>query len=181
MAAAVGVSLRFIWHPAPAALMILVMLAALVVVLFIAALPSIRHFGGEFLLSTSWRPNALPVLKLNAHGKPMRDLRTGMKVVDHVDPPKFGALPAISGTAQTSAIALLLAVPLSLGAAIYLVRIAPAWMVTPVSFLIEFLAAIPSIAYGLWGMFVLGPWMGGRARTEIVFGFLPLPAGIEGA
>src|SRR6202789_3253413 len=80
------------------ALMILVMLAALVIVLFIAALPSIRHFGGEFLVSTSWRPNALRVLKLNAQGRPMRDPRTGMKVVDHVDPPRFGALPAISGT-----------------------------------------------------------------------------------
>ena len=110
-------------------------------------------------------------------GKPIRDPRTGMKVVDHYDPPRFGALASISGTVQTSAIALLLAVPLSLGAALYLVRIAPHWMVTPVSFLIEFLAAIPSIAYGLWGMFVLGPWMGGPARWDRIFGFIPVSCG----
>lgn len=161
------------------ALIILLMLAALLVVLFVAAAPSIRRFGGDFLVSSAWRANPLPVLKLNAKGKPIRDPRTGMKVVDHYDPPRFGAMASISGTAQTSAFALLLAVPLSLGSALYLVRIAPLWMVTPISFLIEFLAAIPSIAYGLWGMFVLGPWMGGPARWERIFGFLPLPAGIE--
>jgi phosphate transport system permease protein len=102
-----------------------------------------------------------------------------MKVVDHYDPPRFGAVPSISGTAQTSLIALIVSVPLSLGAALFLVRIAPGWLIVPVSFLIEFLAAIPSIAYGLWGMFVLGPWMGGPARWETVFGFLRVPAGIE--
>lgn len=161
------------------ALMILVMLAALLVVLFAAAAPSIHRFGAEFLVDSSWRANPLPVLKLDARGKPIRDRRTGMKVVDHYEPPLFGALASISGTAQTSAIALILAVPLSLGAALYLVRIAPLGVVPPISFLIEFLAAIPSIAYGLWGMFVLGPWMGGPARWETFLGFLPIPAGIE--
>ena len=161
------------------ALMILLMLASLLVVLFVAAAPSIRRFGGEFLVSSAWRANPLPVLKLDARGKPIRDPRTGMKVVDHYDPPRFGALASISGTVQTSAVALLLAVPLSLGAALYLVRIARTWMVTPVSFLIEFLAAIPSIAYGLWGMFVLGPWMGGPARWDRLLGFIPFPSGIE--
>jgi phosphate transport system permease protein len=161
------------------ALLILVMLAALLVVLFVAAVPSIHRFGARFLVSSEWRPNSLPVLKLNAAGKPIRDPRTGMKVVDHLEPPAFGAVASISGTAQTSVLALVLAVPLSLGSALYLVRIAPPWLVNPVSFLIEFLAAIPSIAYGLWGMFVLGPWMGGAARWEHAFGFLPIPAGIE--
>ncbi len=161
------------------AIVILLMLAALVVVLFIAAVPSIKHFGSGFLLSSAWRANPLPVLKLDAHGRPILDERTGMKVVDHNEPPRFGALASLSGTAQTSLIALLLAVPLSLGAALYLVRIASNWLITPVSFLVEFLAAIPSIAYGLWGMFVLGPWMGGPARWERIFGFLSIPAGIE--
>jgi len=164
---------------AASALMILLMLASLLVVLFVAAAPSIRRFGGDFLVSSAWRANPLPILKLNAKGKPIRDPRTGMKVVDRYDPPRFGALASISGTAQTSTIALIMAVPLSLGASLYLVRIAPLWMVTPISFLIEFLAAIPSIAYGLWGMFVLGPWMGGPARWDRIFGFLPFPAGIE--
>ncbi|HEX4056338.1 MAG TPA: PstC family ABC transporter permease [Tepidisphaeraceae bacterium] len=161
------------------AIVILLMLAALVVVLFVAAVPSIKHFGPGFLMTSTWRPNPLPVLKLDAHGRSIRDRRTGMKVVDHNEPPRFGALASLCGTAQTSMIALLLAVPLSLGAAFYLVRIAPHWLIMPVSFLIEFLAAIPSIAYGLWGMFVLGPWMGGPSRWERIFGILPVPAGIE--
>jgi phosphate transport system permease protein len=164
---------------AGSAIAILLMLAALLVVLFVAALPSVRRFGVEFLTTSAWRPNQLPVLKLDAHGRPIRDARTGMKEVDHYLPPRFGALASVTGTAQTSFIALLLAVPLSLGSALFLVRIAPLWLIMPVSFLIEFLAAIPSIAYGLWGMFVLGPWMGGPARWERVAGFLPMPAGIE--
>jgi phosphate transport system permease protein len=161
------------------AVVILVMLAALLVVLFAAALPSVHRFGVGFLTTSAWRPNELPILKLDARGKPIRDHRTGMKVVDHYDPPRFGALAPVAGTAQTAFIALVLAVPLSLGSALFLVRIAPLWLITPVSFLIEFLAAIPSIAYGLWGMFVLGPWMGGPARWERFAGFLPMPAGIE--
>jgi phosphate transport system permease protein len=161
------------------AIIILLMLAALLVVLFIAAGPSVRRFGVGFLTTSAWRPNPLPVLKMDARGRPIRDRRTGMKVVDHYDPPRFGALAPVVGTAQSAFIALVLAVPLSLGSALFLVRIAPYWLITPVSFLIEFLAAIPSIAYGLWGMFVLGPWMGGPSRWEKIGGILPMPAGIE--
>jgi phosphate transport system permease protein len=160
------------------AMWILVMLAALVGVLFVAAVPSIKHFGAGFLVSSQWRPNPLMILKVDAHGKTIRDPRTGMKVVDHLEAPKFGAVASLYGTAVTSILALLLAVPMSLGASLYLVRVAPAWLVAPVSFIIEFLAAIPSIAYGLWGMFVLGPWFGGSARWE-KFGPIPYPAGIE--
>jgi phosphate transport system permease protein len=160
------------------ALAILAMLATLVLVLFVSALPSIRRFGAGFLFSSEWRPNALPVLKLDAQGRTIRDERTGMKVVDHYRPPAFGAGASLFGTVATSTWALLLAVPLSLGAALFLVRIAPIWLVPPVSFLIEFLAAIPSIAYGLWGMFVLGPWLGGPPRWERALGIF-IPAGIE--
>jgi phosphate transport system permease protein len=160
------------------ALAILAMLATLVLVLFVAAMPSIRRFGPGFLFSSNWRPNPLPVLKLDAHGHTIRDPRTAMKVVDHYRPPAFGAGASLFGTVATSTWALLLAVPLSLGAALFLVRISPLWLVAPVSFLIEFLAAIPSIAFGLWGMFVLGPWMGGPARWVRVLGFY-FPAGIE--
>jgi phosphate transport system permease protein len=161
------------------ALTILAMLATLVLMLFIAALPSIRRFGVAFLFSTEWRPNPLPVLKLDAQGRTIRDPRTAMKQVDHFRPPSFGAGASLFGTAATSTLALALAVPLSLGAALYLVRIAPLWLFAPVSFLIEFLAAIPSIAYGLWGMFVLGPWMGGPARWVKIFSSFYIPAGIE--
>jgi phosphate transport system permease protein len=79
----------------------------------------------------------------------------------------FGALPFIFGTLYTSFWALLLAVPVSIGAAIFLAEIAPKWLRNPVSFLIELLAAIPSVVYGLWGVFVLAPWLSTHVETPI--------------
>lgn len=86
----------------------------------------------------------------------------------------FGVLFAIYGTVLTSLLALALAVPIGLGAAIFLAELAPRWLREPVSFLIEMLAAVPSIVYGLWGVFVLVPvlrplevWLGAH------LGFLP--------
>ncbi len=69
----------------------------------------------------------------------------------------FGALPAIYGTLISSTLALVLAVPISLGAAIFLAELAPNWLRTPASYLIETLAAIPSVIFGLWALFVLVP------------------------
>jgi phosphate transport system permease protein len=91
-------------------------------------------------------------------GKTVRD-EDGNPVIEKVLPPAFGALNVIYGTTFSSIIALVFAVPMSLGASIFLVRIAPRWLVPPVSFLIEFLAAIPSIAYGIWGLFVMAPFL----------------------
>jgi phosphate transport system permease protein len=71
----------------------------------------------------------------------------------------YGALPFIYGTLITSLIALLLAGTIGLGAALFLTEIAPGWLRTPLSFLIELLAAIPSVVYGVWGIFVLGPFL----------------------
>lgn len=71
----------------------------------------------------------------------------------------YGILPFIFGTMYSSAIALVLAVPVSIGAAIFLSELAPPIVRTPVTFLIELLAAIPSVVYGLWGIFLLLPWM----------------------
>lgn len=71
----------------------------------------------------------------------------------------YGALPFIYGTLITSFIALLLAGTIGLGAALFLTEIAPSWLRTPLSFLIELLAAIPSVVYGVWGIFVLGPFL----------------------
>jgi phosphate transport system permease protein len=141
---------------------ILLMMAALVAVLAYAAIPSVKMFGAKFFVESSWRPNALEKIQRNEAGKIVRDA-DGEPVIVTI-PPAFGALPVIYGTAVSSGIALLLAVPLSIGAAMFLVRIAPAWLITPVSFLIEFLAAIPSIAYGLWGLFVLAPFL--RVHVE---------------
>jgi phosphate transport system permease protein len=71
----------------------------------------------------------------------------------------FGMLPYIFGTLYTSLIGLLLATPVAIGAALFIVEYAPAWLRGPVAFIVELLAAIPSIIYGLWGFFVLGPFM----------------------
>jgi len=139
--------------------MILLMLGALILVLAMAAVPSVKTFGLKFLVTSSWRPNERTVVQRDANGNIVRDA-DGDPVTDTL-PAQFGALPVIYGTLVSSALALLVAVPLSFGAAIFLVRIAPrwhmGWLMGIVSFLIEFLAAIPSIAYGIWGLFVLAP------------------------
>jgi phosphate transport system permease protein len=125
-----------------------VILVALLIVLYIDAAPAINRFGLSFLTSSSWDP--------------VRDL--------------FGALPAIYGTILSSLIALIIAIPVSLGSAIFLAELAPDWIRRSGSFLIEMLAAIPSVIIGLWGLFVMVPvirdpvekWLG----THL--GFLPL-------
>jgi phosphate transport system permease protein len=129
------------------ALVIVGILVGFLVVLNIDAMPAIKHFGFSFFTTSIWDP---------------------VKEI-------FGALPSIYGTLVTSAIGLLIAVPISLGAAIFLVEVAPSWLTEPVSFLIEMLAAIPSVIIGLWGLFVLVPaikpvevWLSDH------LGFLPL-------
>ena len=92
---------------------------------------SIAKFGWGFLVSSTWDP------------------------VTEV----YGALPVIYGTVVSSILALLIAVPLGIGVAIFLSEIAPGWLEKPLSFLTELLAGIPSIVYGLWGIFVLVPWL----------------------
>ncbi len=72
---------------------------------------------------------------------------------------KYGVLAFVYGTGVTTFLALLFGVPLSIGVAVFITRLAPRWMAGPVSFLVELLAAIPSIAYGLWGCFVMSPWL----------------------
>src|SRR5262249_2774945 len=88
---------------------------------------------------------------------------------------RFGVLPFLYGTIGSSLLALCLATPLSLGVALWLTEIAPGWLAEPVAFLVELLAAIPSVIYGLWGIFVLIPWV--RAWVEpaltTTLGFLP--------
>ena len=95
----------------------------------IAAWPALSQFGLSFITESEW------------------DVGAG----------KFGAAPAIYGTLVSSAIALLIATPLALGVSIFLSEIAPSWLRQPVGFLVDLLAAIPSVVYGLWGIFVLIP------------------------
>ncbi len=139
------------------ALTILAMLVALTFVLFRAALPSITTFGPGFLVRSEWRANELERPLIGPDGKVV--IRDG-EVVTETLPPEFGALPVIYGTVVSSALSLIFAVPLSLGTALFLVRVAPRLRIAGVlAFLVEFLAAIPSIAYGIWGLFVLAPFL----------------------
>lgn len=92
---------------------------------------AIRKFGFSFLTTTTWDPVA----------------------------EQFGALPFIYGTVVSSLIALLIAVPLSIATAVYLTELAPLWLRQPLVSLIEMLAAIPSVILGLWGIFVMIPWL----------------------
>lgn len=89
---------------------------------------------------------------------------------------EFGALPFIFGTIQTSLMALVFAVPVSLGIAIFLAELAPTWLRQPLGFIIELLAAVPSVVYGLWGLYVYVPVFV-RPTAELLnstLGFLPL-------
>lgn len=94
---------------------------------------------------------------------------------------KFGALPFIYGTVVSSVLALLFAVPVSIGIAIFLVEQAPRRLADPISFVIQLLAAIPSVVYGLWGIFVLAPALRVYVypRLQSTLGFLPLFQGTQ--
>jgi phosphate transport system permease protein len=129
------------------ALVVVAVLGSIVIVLLAESWGSIRTFGWGFLTGSKWDP----VFK------------------------EFGALPFIYGTLVSSFLALLQAVPLSIGTALFLSELAPAWMRAPVSFLVELLATIPSVIYGLWGIFVLIPWVRGYVSPALSagFGFLP--------
>ncbi|MEW6047259.1 MAG: phosphate ABC transporter permease subunit PstC [Bacillota bacterium] len=130
----------FRWLAQAAACTILALVAAMGTVLGIDAWPSLRTFGLSFALSTEWDP-----------------VRS-----------QFGGLPFLFGTLVTSLLALLLAVPVSFGVAIFLAEYAPRWLRQPLSFMVELLAAIPSIVYGLWGLFVLVPLI--RDYVELPLG-----------
>jgi phosphate transport system permease protein len=140
------------------------MLAILLAVLIYAAWLSIHTFGWHFLATSQWRPNELSAPARDAAGQVI--LKDGQPVMTKI-PPEFGALPAIYGTAVSSMLAIVFAVPLSFGAALFLTRMSPNWLAGPVSFLIEFLAAIPSIAYGMWGLFVLAPFLQNHVEPAI--------------
>ncbi len=136
------------------AISVILMLVALLAVLTTAAWPSIQAYGTSFLFSSDWRPNELNVPMKDGDGHVI--IEDGEVVMETI-PPSFGALPVIYGTAVSSVLALVFAVPLSFGTALFLVRLCPKKLIGSVSFLIEFLAAIPSIAFGMWGLFVLSP------------------------
>jgi len=103
----------------------------LVVTLVIQARPAFAHFGFSFLTGTTWDP-------VRAH---------------------YGALPFIIGTLETTAIAMMLAIPIGLGTALFLVHVLPTRIRSPLSTAVELLAAVPSVVYGLWALLVVAPWV----------------------
>lgn len=111
------------------AILTLVLLAGIILSLILESWPSIRAFGLGFIFSPEWNP-------------PME---------------RFGALIPVYGTLVTSAIALLIAVPVSFGIALFLTELSPIWLRRPLGTAIELLAAIPSIVYGMWGLLVFAP------------------------
>jgi phosphate transport system permease protein len=125
-----------------------VLVAAVAVALVAESLPAIRRFGWSFVVGTDWDPVA----------------------------ESFGALPFIYGTLVSSLLALVIAVPLGVGAAIFLAELSPFALRGPVAFFIELLAAIPSVVYGLWGIFVLAPLLRGYVQPFLgtTLGVLPL-------
>jgi phosphate transport system permease protein len=119
----------FGWAAKGAALLTLAVLVAILGSLFVGAWPAIAKYGLGFLTSTTWDP-----------------------VTED-----FGGLVMIYGTLATSIIALLIAVPVSFGIALFLTELSPAWLKRPLGTAIELLAAVPSIVYGMWGLLVFSP------------------------
>ncbi|MBE0612242.1 MAG: phosphate ABC transporter permease subunit PstC [Burkholderiales bacterium] len=109
--------------------LVLVLLSGILVTLIVGSWPAIKAFGPEFLISTEWNP----VTK------------------------KFGGLVPVFGTLTTSFIALLIGIPVSFGIATFLTELSPLWLRRPIGTAIELLAAIPSIIYGMWGLFIFAP------------------------
>ena len=131
-----------------AAVFTLVILLAILISLTISAWPAISKFGLGFLVSTTW------------------------------DPVKedFGGLVMIYGTVMTSLVALLIAVPVSFGIALFLTELSPAWLKRPLGTAIELLAAVPSIVYGMWGLLVFAPVLSTYVQQPLqkVFGGVPI-------
>ncbi len=130
------------------ALSVLLVLAGIIVSLMIGAWPAFKEFGPAFITTIEWDP-----------------------VND-----KYGALIAIVGTLATSFIALAIAFPLSFGIAVFLTEICPAWLRRPLGAAVELLAGVPSIIYGMWGLFVFAPIFGDHIQPLLAktLGQLPL-------
>jgi phosphate transport system permease protein len=130
-----------------AALLVLALLAGVMLALVHGSLPAWRAFGLEFLITEKWNP-----------------------VTE-----KFGALAPIYGTVVTSTIAMLIGVPISLGIAIFLTEICPERLKRSIGTAIELLAGIPSIIYGIWGLFVFAPWFQAHVQPFLIDTFAGVP------
>ncbi len=140
--------LSFRWLTTICALITPLLMAGIFLALLAHSLPSIKKFGLSFLISQNWNPVTQ----------------------------QFGAASSIFGTIVSTLIAMVIAVPLSIAIALFLVELAPPKLGKVVGTLIELLAAIPSIIYGMWGMFVFGPFVARHVQPLLqgALGFLPL-------
>ena len=130
-----------------AALVVLGLFGGVMASLIIGAMPSIRHFGLPFVYTEAWNP-----------------------VTE-----KFGALASVYGTIVTSLLAMIVAVPVGIGIAIFLTEICPRALRRPIGIAIELLAGIPSIIYGIWGLFIFAPWFQEHVQTWIVDRVVGIP------
>ena len=139
----------FYWITRLAAISVLLILGGIIVSLIIGAWPAMKAYGFEFLWTRRWAPSA--------------------------DPPVLGALGPIYGTLVTSLIAMMIAIPVGLGIAIFLTELCPMWLRRPIGLAIELLAGIPSIIYGMWGFFVLGPFLAYHFQPAMIALFEGVP------
>jgi len=128
-------------------LLVLILLGGVVLSLIHGAWPAFSHFGFGFLTREVWNP-----------------------VTD-----EYGALAPVYGTLVTSLIAMLIAIPISFGIAIFLTELAPSWLKRPVGVAVELLAAVPSIIFGIWGLFVLAPVLQRHVQPFLIEWLGPLP------
>lgn len=139
----------FYWLTRLAAFLVLGVLGAIVVSLVIGAWPAMVQYGPGFIVTMRWAPN--------------------------LDPPILGGLGPLYGTLVTSFLALLVAVPVGLGVAIFLTELCPQSIRRPIAMAIELLAGIPSIIYGMWGFFVLGPILAESFQPRMIALFENVP------
>jgi len=133
----------FRWLTLASGLAVLLLVGGILYTLVVGAMPSLKHFGFGFFASQAWDPAFM----------------------------EFGALSSVYGTLLSTAIGMLIAVPLSLVIALFLVEIAPPSVSRLVGGAIELLAAIPSIIYGMWGLFVFAPFLADYVQPWLASGF----------
>jgi phosphate transport system permease protein len=122
------------------AALVLLILSGVIITLVSGAWPALQQFGFGFLITEAWNP-----------------------VTD-----KYGAVAPVYGTLVTSAIAMLIGIPVAFGVALFITELSPVWLKRPLSTMIELLAAIPSIIYGIWGLFVLAPFVQERIEPALI-------------
>ena len=129
------------------ALVVLMLLVGIIYMLFMGSLPAFKEFGLGFITSDAWDP--------------VKE--------------QYGAWPSLVGTLVAALIAMLIGLPLSFGIAIFITEMAPQWLKRPVGTAVELLAAVPSIIYGMWGLFFFAPFFAANIQPGLVAVLGPLP------